>query len=438
MKVTFIGGGSYSWGPTLLGDLALSGVVAGQVCLTDIDQVAGERLRRLGERCMAQRSAPVEVTYTPSLAAALDGADYVIVSITTGGLDAMRGDLELPERYGIYQAVGDTVGPGGIARALRNIPVLVAIAREMDRRCPNAWLLNVTNPMTTLCRAVTRATAVRTIGLCHELHSVARRAGALLGDTASITWRVAGINHLPWLVDQSPDALAAFASRMRDALAATPGDEDPFGDNFRVKLDLLDLYGTFPAAGDRHVAEFFPSYLDTPDVARERYAVRLTAIARREANRAVSVEAVLRLLDGRDPMVLAQSHEQAVPVIESLAGTRQGTFVVNIPNQGQLSGLPPDAIVECMATIDADGVHPQAAPALNTAVLAWLRTHVAAQELVVEAALEHREDCALQALLLDPLSHRLRTDDARSLLRDLLAHNARYMPPAATGSERRA
>ena len=217
---------------------------------------------------------------------------------------------------------------------------------------------------------------------------------------------------------------------MRAALASAVPEEDPFQDNFRVKLDLLDHYGTFPAAGDRHAAEFFPSYLGDPDTAREHYDVRLTTIRRREADRAASVAAVLCQLNSSDPVVLKQSSEQAVPVIESLAGSRQGTFVVNIPNQGQLPGLPLDAVVECMASIDMGGIHPQAAPALNTAVRAWLHTHIAAQELVVEAALEQRVDSALQALLLDPLSHRLRTDDARNLLRDLLAHNQRFVPRA--------
>jgi alpha-galactosidase len=431
MKVTIIGGGSYSWGPTLLSDLALSDVVAGQVCLMDIDPVAGERLCLLGRRYMAERGAPAQVTFTGSLAAALDGADYVIVSITTGGLDAMRGDLEIPERYGIYQAVGDTVGPGGIARALRNIPVLVSIAREMERRCPGAWLINVTNPMTTLCRAVTRATPVRTIGLCHELRSVQRRARALLGDDGLPEWGVAGINHLPWVVGLTATALADFGTRMRRAVFAATPEEDPFRDNFRVKLDLLERYGTFPAAGDRHVAEFFSSYLSDPGAARERYGVRLTTIRDRETHRTQSVEAVLRQLDGRAPVTLRRSSEQAVPVIEALAGSGRGTFVINVPNQGQLPGIPRDAIVECMAAIDEGGIHLHDAPALSTAVRAWLHLHVAAQELVVEAALEGG-DGALQALLLDPLSHRLRTDETRSLLRDLIDHNARFMPAAAT------
>lgn len=431
MKVAFIGGGSYSWGPTLLGDLALSQVLDSQLCLMDIDAVAGERLCRLGQRYMQQQGAPFQVIYTPSLAEALDGADYVILSITTGGLEAMRGDLEIPERYGIYQSVGDTVGPGGIARALRNIPVVVDIAREMERRCPAAWLINVTNPMTTLCRAVTTATAVRTVGLCHELRGVQRRAAALLGGEPVLpVWRVAGINHLPWIVGVDVQALAGFYERMLRALPTPFADDDPFQDNFRVKMDLLDLYGTFPAAGDRHVAEFFPSYLSNPAEARERYGVRLTTITDREAILARSVETVLRQLDGREAVSLRQSSEQAVPVIEALAGFRRGEFVVNIPNHGQIAGLPAGVVVECMATIDEAGVHPHEAPALSTAVLAWLHTHVAAQELVVAAALEGRFESALQAVLLDPLSQRLRSDEARRLLRELISHNARFAPSA--------
>lgn len=427
MKVSFIGGGSYSWGPTLLGDLALSSALHGTVCLTDLDPVAGERLCRLGRRYMEGCHARWQVIYTPSLAEALDGADYVILSITTGGLDAMQGDVEIPERYGLYQAVGDTVGPGGIARALRNIPVVVAIAREMELHCPRAWLINVTNPMTTLCRAVTKATAVRTIGLCHELRSVQGRAAALLsGGNGLPAWRVAGINHLPWLIGLSADALADFAERIACAAPLDSAAGGHFQDNFRVKLDLLDVYGTFPAAGDRHVAEFFPSYLASPGETFERYGVRLTTIGDRRRDRAWSIEAVLRQLDGRAPITIEQSPEQAVPVIEALEGPRQGEFVVNVPNQGQIRGLPDGAVVECMATIDRDGVHPHQAPELGRAILSWLSTHVAAQEIVVEAALQGRAESALEALLLDPLSHRLRTAEARDLLKDLVANNARF------------
>jgi galacturan 1,4-alpha-galacturonidase len=423
MKIAFVGGGSYGWGPDLLGDLALSKTLGGTVCLNDIDSVAGERMQRLGQKYMAARDATFAVTYTPSLDEALDGADYVLLSITTGGLRAMRGDVEIPETYGIYQTVGDTVGPGGIARGLRNIPVIVDLARRMERLCPDAWLLNVTNPMTTLCRAATRATSIRTIGLCHEYLGVQVHARELIGPGAEVDgWQVAGVNHLPWVVGVEHKTLQRLHDRLAAALPEPDPLGNPFGDGFRVKLEMFDLYGTFPAAGDRHVAEFFPHYLTSPAEAFKRYGLRLTRIHHREANRARDVEAVVRQLDGRDPINLAPSGEQAVGVIEALAGFGSGWFVVNIPNQGQLASVRPGAVVECMATIDRTGVQPVTMP-LPSGAAAWVQTHVAAQELVVQAALEERTDLALQALLIDPLSHRLSTANARSLLRELVAHN---------------
>jgi len=424
MKIAFVGGGSYAWGPDLLGDLAQSRTLRGTVCLNDIDPVAGERMQRLGRMYMAAASAPFEVSYTPSLDEALDGADYVLLSITTGGLRAMCGDLEIPQRYGIYQTVGDTVGPGGIARGLRNIPVIVDLARRMERLCPNAWLLNVTNPMTTLCRAATRATSIRAIGLCHEYRGVQMHARELLGPDAEVDgWQVAGVNHLPWVVGVEHASLQRLRDRLAAALPEPDPQGDPFGDRFRVKLEMFDLYGTFPAAGDRHVAEFFPSYLGSPDEAFRRYGLLLTHIHHRESTRARDIEAVLRQLDGRDPINLAPSGEQAVGVIEALAGFGSREFVVNIPNQGQLAGIRPGAVVECVATVDGDGVHPLPMPDLPPGPAAWVQTHVAAQELVVQAALEERMDLALQAILIDPLSHRLSTADARGMLHELVEHN---------------
>lgn len=441
MKLVFIGGGSYSWGPALLSDLTLSKALSGTVCLMDPNPVAGDRLQRLGQMYAARQHAPLDVTYTPSLPEALEGADLVVLSITTGGLEAMRGDLEIPETYGIYQAVGDTIGPGGIARTLRNVPVVVDIAHQMERYCPTAWLINVTNTMTTLCRAVTKATSIRTIGLCHELRSMQRNIMRLLGSDGGLeTWQVAGINHFPWLVSPDRAALMDFGER----LAAVMPAPDPLGDsgqdNFRVKLDLLDLYGTFPAAGDRHVCEFIPGYLRSPAEAFDRYGVVLTTIRHRELNLARETEAVLDQLDGHALTEIRYSGEQVVPIAEALSGLESdvsipgwhpGEFVVNIPNQGQIMGLPDGVVVECMATIDRDGVHPVKAPALPDGVLAWVRTHVATQELMVEAALERRFDLALQALRNDPLSQRLNGSEARSLLQALIAHNDRFMPPYA-------
>ena len=162
MKIAFIGAGSLQWTPTLVTDMALSKTLAGaELILHDIDGEALGLLARASERIVAQADGDMRITAVPERAEALRGATFVILCVSIGGLHAMRGDLAIPERYGIYQAVGDTVGPGGLARSLRFIPVAVQVAREMEQLCPDACLLNLTNPMTTICRSVTRATSDR-------------------------------------------------------------------------------------------------------------------------------------------------------------------------------------------------------------------------------------------------------------------------------------
>jgi alpha-galactosidase len=172
-KISFIGGGSVQWSPKIVTDIALCETLAGaQLVLQDIDAEALDLLTHASRRIATQAGGSLQVTATLDRAEALGDADFVILCVGIGGLPAMRHDLDIPERYGIYQPVGDTVGPGGLARGLRHIPFAVQIAREMEHLCPDAWMLNLTNPMTTICRGMTRATGIRTIGLCHEVSGV--------------------------------------------------------------------------------------------------------------------------------------------------------------------------------------------------------------------------------------------------------------------------
>jgi alpha-galactosidase len=161
VKIVIIGGGSYAWGPLFIRDIVVTPALAGStIVLHDINPTALDLVFALGEKVVRFNPSPFTLEKTEHLDKGLQGADFVILTITTGGLEAMRHDVEIPAKYGVFQPVGDTVGPGGLARALRNIPVVVDIARQMEALCPQAWLLNYTNPMTTLCRAVTRETSI--------------------------------------------------------------------------------------------------------------------------------------------------------------------------------------------------------------------------------------------------------------------------------------
>ena len=221
---------------------------------------------------MTQAGGRLEISATLDRTEALRHADFVILCVSIGGLRAMQNDLEIPERYGIYQAVGDTVGPGGLARGLRHIPFAVQVAREMEQLCPEAWLLNLTNPMTTICRGITRATGIKTIGLCHEVGGLRHRLAKLFEVPAdSISFEVAGINHLPVILKcrlGNRDGLTLLRnwSAEHGPLALTDQHDpnpfhDIFEDRFGVKLTLLEQLGVLFGAGDRHVAEFFSGFL---------------------------------------------------------------------------------------------------------------------------------------------------------------------------------
>ncbi len=437
MKIAFIGGGSIQWTPKLVTDLALTDTLAGaDLVLHDVDAEALDLLTRASERIVEQVEETLRVTATADRAEALQDADYVIVCVSIGGLAAMRNDLEIPERYGIYQSVGDTVGPGGLARGLRHIPFFVQVAREMEHLCPNAWMLNLTNPMTTICRGVTRATGIRTIGLCHEVTGVRDHLASLFEvPVETIVLQVAGINHLPVILDLTicgHDGKRMLRDWLSEhgAFTFAEGVElntvfDVFVDRLAVKLTLFERMGVLFGAGDRHVAEFLPGFLTPASERGLRYGVLLTNVDQRAEMarlRRVQVEGFVAGV----PEKLERSEEQLAPMMAALAGGPTGEFIVNVPNRGQIDNLPRDAVVECTAHVDALGVHPLAVGDLPHPVHAVIAPHVARQELVVEAALTGRKEPALAALMTDPLVH----DPAIAgpMLDELLAANARHTP----------
>jgi alpha-galactosidase len=436
MKIAFIGGGSVQWTPKLVTDMILTDKLAGaDLILYDINPRNLELLTQASRRIVEQLQSNLSVASTTDRIEALREADFVILCIGVGGLAAMSHDLEIPERYGIYQAVGDTVGPGGLARGLRHIPVAVAIAREMEQVCPRAWLLNLTNPMTTICRAVTRATTIRTIGLCHEVGGVRCHLAKLFEvPVETVTFDVAGINHLPLILNcriGTRDGLAMLRDWLADYGPFTfinQHDPDPVRDVFRdrlaVKFSLFEQLGILFGAGDRHVAEFFAGFLTETSEYGRAFGVELTKIHHRKEQTEQRRAQIEQFVKGA-PAELQKSDEQLTGVMAALAGGPANQFVVNIPNEGQIDNLPRQAVVECIAEVGPLGVRPVATGPLPYPAYAAVAPHVARQELIVEAALTRRQEPALAALTTDPLIR-----DAASvkpMLAALLAAQAEFM-----------
>ncbi|HWW54980.1 MAG TPA: hypothetical protein VNY84_14480 [Acidimicrobiales bacterium] len=445
MQVTIIGGGSYQWSPKLMTDLLGTPSLAGaHLVLMDIDPASLPKMEALFHRANDALGAKATVSTTTDRRQALQGADFVVVTISTGGFASMSVDLDVPASYGIRQSVGDTVGPGGINRSLRNIPVLIGIARDMEECCPDAWLLNITNPMTCLTRAVTRETSIKAVGLCHEVGNYCLDVAVAFGKQwEAVHPTVTGINHFSVVTAldiDGEDGLALISELVEElgglaAIAPQPGAEpaEPFSklDFARrhvLSLSLLDRWGALPAAGDRHLAEFLPSILTEQSGWGSAWGIDLTPISLREKHQAEYIAEVDAILGGDQELATWPSGELVAPVIDSLLTGERRELPLNLPNAGQCPDLPADAVVEAYCVVDGEGMRGRDAALAPAPLAEVLRRHVATQEVTVEAAVRGDRALVHTALALDPLAGRVDLRDIDAMADGLLDGTKRWLP----------
>ena len=447
-QVTIIGGGSYQWGPELMADLFGTPSLAGMhLVLQDINPDPLPKMEALAHKLNEALGAQATVAVTTDQKAALDGADFVIVCISTGGFRSMAIDLDVPAAHGITQTVGDSVGPGGINRALRNIPVLVGIGKNMEEICPDAWLFNITNPMTTLTRSVCRETSIKTVGLCHEVGNFCMDlAIALRQPMEAVVPSVTGVNHFPVLTSLTINGENGF-DIVRDlvdevgglaSLAPYPGRPEAeafsklhFAQRHVLKLTMLDRWGTFPAAGDRHIAEFVSFALTPESDWGAAYNIELSPISRREKNAAEDIAHVDGWLAGTKDLQTWQSGELPSPMIEAMLTNVPFEAPVNIPNAGQAPELPPDVVLESICVIDGAGIRGRDVSVLPAPYNEIVRRHTATQELTIEAALSGNRALAAQAFELDPLAGRGDLREIETMVDELLSGTAEWLPQFA-------
>jgi galacturan 1,4-alpha-galacturonidase len=428
----------------LFGTPSLAGM---HLVLQDIDPAPLPKMEALAHKVSDALEAKATVATTTHLGEALDGADFVIVCISTGGFRSMAVDLDVPAAHGIIQTVGDTVGPGGVNRSLRNVPVLVGVGRAMEEHCPDAWLFNITNPMTCLTRAVCRETSIKTVGLCHEVGNFCMDLAIACGRPfEAVSASVTGVNHFPVLTSLEVDGRDGFDVLRElvdevgglESLAPEPGRREAekfskrdFAERHLFKLTLLNRWGTFPAAGDRHIAEFVSFALTPESEWGARYNIALSPIAKREQHQAEYVADVDSWLAGTKDLQTWQSGELPSPMIQAMLTGEPFVAPVNIPNAGQAPGLPRDAVLESMCVIDADGIRGRDVTVLPHPYDEIVRRHVATQELTVEAALAGDRGLAAEAFALDPLAGRGDLREMEAMVDQLLAGTAEWLPQFA-------
>ena len=421
VKLVMVGGGSFGWTHRLVTDVGCIPSLHGMhIVLHDIDPDPLEIVRPLCQKVSAAMGSNLRIESTTDLASALPGADFVTLTISTGGPEGNRLDTDIPARHGVLQTVGDTVGPGGWSRALRNIPIMVDIIRQVEAIAPNAWLINYSNPMTTLTRALQRASTVKTIGLCHELQGLLLHAAYFLG----VDWQkdihvtMAGINHLIWILQM--DVCGRDGLELLRQYADDPEGFEPLGPrqipeelthaggvnpNHRVKFDMLRRTGLLTGAGDGHTAEFFSHYLrDKASFARWGFDPEgRVHLFSHEADFGKRSQGARDLLSGAKPLWLDHSHEHADRIIASLTGHPDPLITpVNMANVGQVDNLPRDVVVETQAVVSPVGIQPIPVGRLPEAAVQPLMRHIPIQEMIVEAGLTGDRDLATLALSYDP------------------------------------
>lgn len=449
VRIAYIGGGSLNWARVLMVGLAMEPRLSGSVRLYDIDLAAARENAVMGNRLSARGDAPGKWSYEAAgtLAEALEGADFVILSILPGTFAEMASDVHTPEKYGVYQSVGDTVGPGGAIRALRTIPMYREFGEGIRRYCPEAWVINYTNPMTVCTRTLYEAfPGIRAFGCCHEVFGTQRmaadmaerRLGVRGASRSDIRTNVLGINHFTWIdrISCGPhDLMPLYREIAREHAGdgyLCAGDAYDRASFFRcanmVKFDLMNRYGIIAAAGDRHLAEFMPPwYLRDPQTA-ERWGFALTPVSWRVGDRERLAERRRRITEGREELELAPTGEEGILQIKALLGMGDLVTNVNLPNSGQIEGLPSGAVVETNALFSRGSVRPVFAGRLPDDVNALVLRHVGNQEALVKAAFSMDRRLALHAFANDPLLARLDIAAIESLFGEMVENTKEYLP----------
>ncbi|HET8984698.1 MAG TPA: alpha-glucosidase/alpha-galactosidase [Trueperaceae bacterium] len=424
-KVTFVGAGSTVFAKTLIGDVLTYPELSDcTIVLHDIDPVRLETSAVVAERIRGSLGVGARIEATTDRERALDGADFAVTTINVGGYEpATVTDFAIPKRYGLRQTIGDTLGIGGIMRALRTIPVLLDIDADMQRLCPDVLHLQHSNPMAMNCWALARAGGVRTVGLCHSVQGTAKQLAADVGvPSEEVDYRAAGINHM-----------AFYLKLEHDGVDLTPAlqsviDEERVPDWNRVRYEVFRRLGYFVTESSEHFAEYVPWFIkrDRPDLI-ERFNVPLDEYLARCQRQIAGWDALRdELTASTTPLEVRRSEEYGSRIIHSVVTGQPRVVYGNVANDGLIDNLPDGCCVEVPCLVDANGVQPTRVGALPPHLAALMQTNVNVQGLTVEAALTGKREHVYHAAMLDPhTAAELDLDQIHSLVDELLeAHGS--------------
>jgi len=438
-RIALIGAGSTVFTRNLCNDILLTPALQeSTIALMDIDAGRLQQAQALVEAIVERRDLGARIEATLDRQQAVEGADYVITTFQQGGLEAYRLDIEIPERYGVGQCVGDTLGPGGVFRALRTIPVLLDLCDDMDHLAPDALLLNYVNPMAANCWAVAAATGRPHVGLCHSVQGTSRMLARWCEvPYEDVIFACAGINHQAWFLD--------FRTKQGDLYPTLwEAIEDPaIYKTEPVRIDLMKSLGYFVTESSGHASEYVPYFRKSasmiendlvPKFDNERDGWfdfgRTGGYLRNCIRRAEEAAQEYReLLEGVRELPSQRSHEYGTYIIEAMETDALARINGNVPNWGLIDNLPVGCCVEVPCMVDGNGVQPVVVGALPTQLAAMNRWSVNVQELIVDAALNGNTDAVHHAVMMDPLTAAVCTlPQIHAMVDEMLDAQAQWLP----------
>lgn len=429
-KVAIIGAGSAVFAYEIMRDVLVTpGLESGTFALVDIDAERLELAHQIADKLIEATGRDWTIEASTDRASVIAGTDYLVNTIEVAGMANVRHDFDIPMKYGVNQCIGDTIGPGGIFKALRTLPAWIDILHDAERLAPNALVMNYTNPMSLTCLTGLRASWLPIVGLCHSIpHTAETLAGYLGIPVHELKYRAAGINHLAWLVDLTHNGVDMYP-RLRE-LAQDPAiyEQDP------IRFETMLHLGAFPTEGSGHSSEYTPYFRKRPDLvekyAREGYLGETGFYANNWPSwREEAADEIRRMLSGEDELDLERGVEYASQIMEAIQLDKPTVIYGNVENTGLVTNLPDGGVVEVACLVNRDGIQPTYYGALPTQLAALDQTHMAVHDLVATAVLEQNREAAFYALMLDPLTAAVCSPaEIRAMFDEMAATEAASLP----------
>ncbi len=430
LKVVFMGAGS-GFLQTLFTDiLSIPGADKGELALVDVDTVRLELAEKLCVKLVETSGRKWKVTASTDRRKVLKGAHYVINCIEVSGVDCVAYDNDIPMKYGVDQCIGDTTGPGGLFKALRTVPVFLQVLRDIEKLCPQAWVLNYTNPMSILCLAAARSSTAKVIGLCHSVQGASHSLAAWTKvPYEELKWTCAGVNHLAWFTELSHNGRDLYPMLKRRV-----AEEKGFDEQDKVRFDLMTHFGYYLTESSGHDSEYLPYYRKRKDLiktyCRDKYRGESRFYATNWPSwRKANDQHRRDLVSGKLPLAMNRSWEYAGFIIQAMETHQPFVIYGNVANRNLITNLPQDGVVEVACLIDRNGITPThygALPAQCAALCDW---NMRFFDLAATACVEKSMAAAEHALMLDPLTAAVCCPaEIKAMTRELFKAEKAFLP----------